>query len=119
VNQAFTGPHDTLFERSFAYTPNGTPHTIEDSRSGRRTYTLDAASRITAVTADGWSEQYAYNTAGDQAHAALPPGTPGQDAAGERTYSGNRITKAGRTRYTYDAQGRLAQNASPRSAANT
>jgi YD repeat-containing protein len=72
-----TGPHDTLFERSFAYTPNGPPHTIEDSRAGRRTYTLDAASRITAVTAEGWSEQYAYNTAGDQAHAALPPGTPG------------------------------------------
>jgi RHS repeat-associated protein len=109
VNQAFTSPHDTLFERSFAYTPNGTPHTIEDSRAGLRTYTLDAASRITAVTAEGWSEQYAYNTAGDQMHAALPPGTPGQDTAGERTYSGSRITQAGRTRYTYDAQGRLAQ----------
>jgi RHS repeat-associated protein len=109
VTQALTTPHNTLFERSFAYTPDGTPHTIEDSRTGRRTYTLDAASRITTVTADGWSEQYAYNTAGDQTHGALPPGAPGQDTAGERTYSGSRVTRAGRTRYAYDAQGRLTQ----------
>ena len=109
VAQALTTPNNTLFERSFAYTPDGTPHTIEDSHTGRRTYTLDAASRITAVTADGWSERYAYNTAGDQTHCALPPRAPGQDSTGERTYSGSRVTQAGRTRYEYDAQGRLTQ----------
>jgi RHS repeat-associated protein len=61
------------------------------------------------VSAHGWSERYAYNTAGDQTRATLSDRAPGQDTTGERDYTGTRVTRAGRTRYTYDAQGRLTE----------
>ncbi|MDQ0946064.1 RHS repeat-associated core domain-containing protein [Streptomyces sp. V1I1] len=107
VHQSLSTPHDTVLERAFAYQADGSPLSVDDSHTGRRTYTVDAASRITTVHARGWTEQYAYNTAGDQTHTALPPRAPGQDNTGERGYHGTRITRAGRTRYRYDAQGRL------------
>ncbi|OEJ37099.1 hypothetical protein AR457_34325 [Streptomyces agglomeratus] len=55
------------------------------------------------------SERYAYKWDGDQTQATLPAQAPGQDASGERHYTGSRITKAGRTHYQYDAQGRLVE----------
>ncbi|MET9622719.1 DUF6531 domain-containing protein [Streptomyces sp. NPDC006464] len=95
-----------LLERSVTYQADGTPVKIEDSRSGQHTYTLDATSRITTVQADGWTERYAYNTAGDLIQAELPPRAPGRESGGQRHYTGSRLTRAGRTTYTYDAQGR-------------
>ncbi|MFE3144426.1 RHS repeat domain-containing protein [Streptomyces scopuliridis] len=80
---------------------------IDDSLTGRRTFTLDAASRVREVHAHGWSENYAYNAAGDQTHTALAARAPGQTAAGERHYDGTRITRAERTHYSYDEQGRV------------
>ncbi|WP_255311172.1 RHS repeat-associated core domain-containing protein [Streptomyces viridosporus] len=98
-----------ILERVFTYQPDGAPVGINDSILGRRTFTLDTAGRITGVQARGWSEQYSYNTAGDQAHAGLPTSAPGQDSIGERLYDSTRLVRSGRTRYTYDAQGRLTE----------
>ncbi|MEU8765019.1 RHS repeat-associated core domain-containing protein [Streptomyces sp. NPDC048659] len=99
----------TVLDRTATYQADGTPTQLHDSRTGTRTYTLDPASRITAVDADGWREQYAYNTTGDLAHSALPPHAPGHEDAGRHTYTGSRLTHAGRTTFTYDAQGRITQ----------
>lgn len=96
-----------VLERVFTYQPDGTPVGIDDSVTGRRTFTLDTAGRITGVQARGWSEQYSYNAAGDQIRTELPSPAPGQDSAGERRYDGTRLTRSGRTSYSYDAQGRL------------
>lgn len=93
--------------RSFTYQFDGAPTAVDDSLAGHRAYTLDSGSRITAVEARGWREQYAYNTAGDQTHNTLPAAAPGQDSMGARDYEGTRITRAGRTHYRYDAQGRM------------
>ncbi|UQA92762.1 RHS repeat-associated core domain-containing protein [Streptomyces halobius] len=109
LHQTCSSPQDTLLDRSFSYHADGTPHTIDDIRTGRSTHTVDEAGRITAVTAHNWSERYAYSTDGDQTHTSLPARAPGQDAAGERHYAGSRIAQAGRTRYEYDAQGRLIE----------
>ncbi|MEU6774795.1 RHS repeat-associated core domain-containing protein [Streptomyces sp. NPDC046759] len=109
VSQSLAGAHKTLLERSFTYRADGTPATVEDSLTGRRTYSVDEAGRITAVSARGWSERYAYNAAGDQTRTALPAGAPGQDSTGDRDYAGSRVTRAGRTHYEYDAQGRLVR----------
>ncbi|MDQ0938402.1 hypothetical protein [Streptomyces sp. V1I1] len=106
VHQSLGTPHADVLERAFAYQADGSPLTVDDSHTGRRN-TVDAASRITAVHAHGWSEQYAYSTAGDQTHTSLPSQAPGQDNTGARAYDGTRITHAGRTRYHYDAQGRI------------
>ncbi|MEO3978101.1 RHS repeat-associated core domain-containing protein [Streptomyces sp. CAU 1734] len=99
-----------ILERLFTYQPDGTPTSISDSTTGRRTFTLDTSSHITAVHAPGWNEQYTYNTAGDQTRAEhSAPSAPGQDTAGSRHYDGTLLTRSGRTTYTYDAQGRLTQ----------
>ncbi|MEU2232235.1 RHS repeat-associated core domain-containing protein [Streptomyces vietnamensis] len=106
-----TAAHDLiqLLDRAATYQADGTPVQLHDNRTGTRTYTLDPASRITAVDADDWHEQYAYNAAGDLAHTTLPPRAPGQESAGDHTYTGSRLTRAGRTAFTYDAQGRTIQ----------
>ncbi|MEU3594401.1 RHS repeat-associated core domain-containing protein [Streptomyces filamentosus] len=109
TSQALSLQDTSLLQRDFAYQPDGAPISIDDSVTGRRTYTVDAASRITAVHAAGWTERYAYNTAGDPTHAALPAQAPGQDTAGDRHYDGTRVTRAGRTRFGYDAQGRIVR----------
>ncbi|MGW8768681.1 DUF6531 domain-containing protein [Streptomyces sp. NPDC055815] len=106
-----TAAHDLipLLDRAATYQADGTPVQLHDNRTGTRTYTLDPASRITAVDADDWHEQYAYNAAGDLAHTNLPPRAPGQESAGDHTYTGSRLIRAGRTAFTYDAQGRTIQ----------
>ncbi|WP_181160461.1 RHS repeat-associated core domain-containing protein [Streptomyces solincola] len=93
--------------RSFSYQADGVRTAIEDSQSGRRTFVLDAASRVQEVRADGWTEKYLYNAAGDQTDTRVPAQAPGQSAAGVRRFDGTRLVRAGRTQYVYDAQGRL------------
>ncbi|GAB3952000.1 putative T7SS-secreted protein [Streptomyces sparsus] len=87
----------------------GIDDTGESAGTGSRRFTLDPAGRVTAVHADGWTESYAYDEAGNQAHATWPDTHPGTEATGPRTYTGTRITGAGRVRYTYDAAGRLTR----------
>ncbi|MEE1798153.1 DUF6531 domain-containing protein [Streptomyces sp. JV176] len=107
--QALTAQAAGIFERTFTYQADGTPVSIDDSDTGTRAYTLDAASRVTAVHAQGWTEQYAYNTNGDQTNATLPARAPRQDTTGARHYDGTRLTLAGRTSFAYDAQGRMTE----------
>lgn len=68
---------------------------IDDELSGPRRFDLDPAGCVTAVHADGWSETYAYDEAGNQTAASWPETMPGQEATGPRTYTGTRITRAG------------------------
>ncbi len=107
TRQQLSTPHADLLEREFTYQADGSPVSIHDHAGGQRSFTVDESSRITSVQAERWTEQYAYNTVGDQIRTTLSAQVPGQDAAGTRTYDGTRIIHAGRTRYTYDAQGRL------------
>ncbi|MFD3334705.1 RHS repeat-associated core domain-containing protein [Streptomyces sp. NPDC058700] len=109
THQTLASPRSNILDRAVTYQADGTPVSIGDSRAGQRSYTLDPASRITAVYADGWSERYAYNSAGDITHADLPSNAPGSDTSGERQYTGSRLTRAGRTTYIFDSQGRTTQ----------
>ncbi|MFG2876047.1 putative T7SS-secreted protein [Streptomyces sp. NPDC048337] len=96
----------TLVRRGYSYRADGNLLAIDDEATGPRTFTLDSASRVTAVDAASWSERYAYDEAGNQTSAAWPEQL-GVEAAGERAYTGTRITRAGRVRYEHDAQGRV------------
>ncbi|MFD9034155.1 RHS repeat-associated core domain-containing protein [Streptomyces sp. NPDC059567] len=107
AHMALSTSQSPVVRRNFTYQADGVPTTIEDSLTGRRTFALDAASRVREVHARGWTERYAYNSAGDQSHTALSAQAPGQSAAGDRQYEGTRLVRAGRTRYSYDGQGRL------------
>ncbi|WP_406512672.1 DUF6531 domain-containing protein [Streptomyces sp. NBC_00161] len=97
----------TLQRRGYSYRADGYLTGIDDSLTGPRTFTLDAAARVTAVEATSWSERYAYDAAGNQTQASWPTRHPGSEAHGERTYTGTRITRAGSIRYEHDALGRV------------
>ncbi|MFI9719124.1 putative T7SS-secreted protein [Streptomyces sp. NPDC052396] len=110
TSQTLTSGAETttpLIDRAYTYRRDGYLTGIADSRSGTRTFDLDAIGRVTAVNAPGWTERYAYDSAGNQTEASWPTEHPGAEAQGSRTYTGTRITRAGNVRYEYDDQGRI------------
>ncbi|MFI1334085.1 putative T7SS-secreted protein [Streptomyces sp. NPDC020845] len=103
-----TGPADDIAQhRAYTYRPDGHLTAIHDRLSGPRTFDLDDAGRVTTIRAEGWTETYAYDEAGNQTHATWPTDHPTPEATGPRTYNGTRITRAGRVRYEHDTAGRL------------
>ncbi|MET8579915.1 putative T7SS-secreted protein [Streptomyces collinus] len=108
VEQRLTGPDGHVMRRrGYHYRPDGQLAALETD-DGRHDFTLDAVGRITAVTAPGWEEKYAYDGAGNQTEAMWPDHHPDAAVAtGRRTYERNRLVSAGGLRYEYDAQGRV------------
>ncbi|MCB5912012.1 hypothetical protein LIU39_32475 [Streptomyces sp. SF28] len=96
-----------LHHRAYTYRADGHLTAIDDSHTGRRTFDLDRAGRVTAVHATDWTETYAYDEAGNQTHATWPDRHPNPSARGDRTYTGTRITRAGTLRYEHDPLGRV------------
>ncbi|MCF3145143.1 putative T7SS-secreted protein [Streptomyces platensis] len=96
-----------VLHRGYTYRPDGNLTAIDDSHTGRRTFDLDRAGRVTAVHATDWTETYAYDEAGNQTHATWPERHANASARGQRTYTGTNITRAGRIRYEHDELGRL------------
>ncbi|MGW2404727.1 putative T7SS-secreted protein [Streptomyces sp. NPDC001739] len=96
-----------ILHRAYLYRPDGHLTAIDDSHTGRRTFDLDRAGRVTAVHAPDWTETYAYDAAGNQTHATWPDHHPNPSARGERSYEGTNITRAGRIRYEHDELGRV------------
>ncbi|MFF2850487.1 RHS repeat-associated core domain-containing protein [Streptomyces sp. NPDC058001] len=94
--------------RSYAYRSDGHLTGITDRLGGTRRFNLDRAGRVTGVSAETWTESYAYDDLGNLTAAAHPaPG--GQDAQGPAQRSGTKATSAGRTTYEHDAQGRVVR----------
>ncbi|MEV7402450.1 DUF6531 domain-containing protein [Streptomyces sp. NPDC091267] len=92
-----------LQHRTYAYREDGYLTEIRELSSGTRRFDLDSTGRVTGVRAHGWSERYAYDTAGNLTHATAPA----HESAGDRDFTGTLIRSAGRTSYEHDAQGRL------------
>ncbi|MFJ7066197.1 putative T7SS-secreted protein [Streptomyces sp. NPDC101115] len=105
--QHVTAGSRTVLGRTYGYRADGRLVSVADRLSGTRTYDLDPLGRVTAVHAQGWTEQYAYDEAGNQTSASWPDRHPGGEAVGERAYSGTRITRAGGVRFEHDALGRM------------
>lgn len=101
-----TAGHDyTLIrQRAFAYRADGQP-----LRVGEHEYDLDPLGRVTAVRAQDWSEQYAYDAAGNPTRAEATGVFEAGDTVGEREYTGTLVRRAGRTVYEYDGQGRVVR----------
>ncbi|MGW6023040.1 RHS repeat-associated core domain-containing protein [Streptomyces sp. NPDC055099] len=107
TKQELTGPgRRHIQQRAYTYRADDHLTGVEDQLGGARRFDLDAAGRVTAVRAAGWTETYAYDAAGNQTDASWPAPMPGQEATGARTYTGTRITAAGNVRYEHDAAGR-------------
>ncbi|WP_316959750.1 RHS repeat-associated core domain-containing protein [Streptomyces sp. TRM68367] len=95
-----------LQHRAYVYRIDGHLQEIRDLASGTQLLALDRAGRITGVRAHGWTENYAYDAAGNLTSATAP----GDDfPTGDRAFSGTLIASAGRTAYEHDAQGRLTR----------
>ncbi|MEU8549464.1 putative T7SS-secreted protein [Streptomyces roseoverticillatus] len=108
VSQGLEGAGEELLQhRAYTYRRDGHLTGITDVTNGSRAFELDAAGRVTTVSASNWQERYAYDEAGNQTDATWPAGHPGAEAQGSRTYTGTRITRAGGIRYEHDAQGRV------------
>ncbi|WP_306316269.1 MULTISPECIES: RHS repeat-associated core domain-containing protein [unclassified Streptomyces] len=97
---------DAVRTRDYRYRPDGHLTSVGDSRTGESRYTLDAAGRVTGVSARDWTETYAYDDAGNQTSATWPDRYIAPEARGERTYTGTRIHTAGSIRFEHDAAGR-------------
>ncbi|GAB2956397.1 hypothetical protein GCM10023080_014520 [Streptomyces pseudoechinosporeus] len=93
--------------RAYTYRADGHLISVADRLSGTRTFDLDRAGRVTAVHAQGWTERYAYDDAGNQTSASWPSRHPGSEATGPRAYTGTTITRAGDVRFEHDALGRV------------
>ncbi len=94
--------------RSYAYRGDGHVTSITDRLGGTRRFDLDHAGRVTRVSADTWTETYAYDELGNLSEAAHPaPG--GQDTQGPLRHTGTKVTSAGRTTYEHDGQGRVVR----------
>ena len=107
IDQQVTNAGRSIQRRDYAYRADGNLVSIYDQLSGRRRFELDAAGRVSAVHAHGWTEGYAYDAAGNQTEASWPSSHPGQDARGPRAYTGTTITRAGNIRYEHDELGRI------------
>ncbi|MFF8845627.1 RHS repeat-associated core domain-containing protein, partial [Streptomyces sp. NPDC015127] len=107
TSQHVTGSGRSIQRRGYTYRADGNLIGLDDQLAGAKTFDLDAAGRVTAVQAAGWTERYAYDEAGNQTEASWPAAHPGQEAVGTRTYTGTTITRAGNIRYEHDALGRI------------
>jgi RHS repeat-associated protein len=84
--------------------------------TGNRSFGLDTAGRVIAVTGREWAERYAYDPAGNVAAATwpVPPAEMAApwldaDSQGPREFTGTLIGRAGNVRYRHDAAGRVIE----------
>ncbi|MEE1808465.1 putative T7SS-secreted protein [Streptomyces sp. BE133] len=107
ARQDITTRGRSLQRRDYTYRADGSLARISDQLNGSSAYDLDVVGRIAEVRAANWTEQYAYDAAGNQTSAMWPSGHAGHEATGARTYRGTSIERAGRIRYVHDKQGRI------------
>ncbi|MFC6933541.1 RHS repeat-associated core domain-containing protein [Actinomadura yumaensis] len=99
-----------LQHRTYSYRADGHVLAIGDRLAGDRSLSLDSVGRVTAVDARDWTERYAYDATGNLTGAEWPAGHAppwGDDALGDREYSGTLVRRAGRVRFEHDGQGRV------------
>ncbi|MEV6561597.1 putative T7SS-secreted protein [Nocardia sp. NPDC051756] len=120
-------PH-LLRRDEFTYRPDGylIGHTVARAQADRlhRDYSLDAAGRITTVSTNGNpTERYTYDALSNIINSATPatpssstpvaaPAFPTDD--NRREYRDNLLVRDGRTRFHYDAAGRLIRKTTVR-----
>ncbi|MGG2464407.1 DUF6531 domain-containing protein [Streptomyces sp. RGM 3693] len=110
VHQKLATQTHTLRSRAYRYRSDSYLTAVIDELRGTQShFDLDQVGRPVAVTAENWSESYAYDAVGNQTTAEWPDRAGRIAARGERTYSGTRLLTAGRIQYIYDGAGRTLQ----------
>ncbi|WP_051744531.1 DUF6531 domain-containing protein [Streptomyces yerevanensis] len=107
TERTLTAQGRQLKQETFTYRADGSVVALDDHATGRRTFDVDGAGRVTGVRAVDWTESYTYDEVGNQTRAVWPDRQPLREARGDRAYDGNRVTRAGSVHYEYDAAGRV------------
>ncbi|MER5636234.1 RHS repeat-associated core domain-containing protein [Kitasatospora sp. NPDC002227] len=107
TGQSLSTESGPLQERRFSYRADGRLTSVDDQLTGRRSFELDRAGRVTSVSAATWTEAYAYDPTGNLTEADWPAAGATAAALGARSYHGTQLVGAGRVRYEYDAAGRI------------
>jgi RHS repeat-associated protein len=97
-----TQPEHVLLDRTYAYGPDAALTELTDTARGTRHYTLDAAGRVTTVTASDRSEIYTYDNAGNLTSAR----DSSEILTGTIEYHGTRPIRTGRATWRHDRHGR-------------
>ncbi|MER7480525.1 DUF6531 domain-containing protein [Streptomyces sp. NPDC126510] len=111
VEQRWTAAGRQVQHRTYGYGADRHLKRFTDALDGPATVDVDtdAMGRVRALQSDDRTESYGYDAAGHITSASWS-GYPGiDDAAGERSYTGTRLHRAGAVRYTYDAAGRVVE----------
>ncbi|MGW6269268.1 DUF6531 domain-containing protein [Streptomyces sp. NPDC055060] len=110
-----------LRRRSYTYRSDGQLTGISGPDTSGRRFTLDAVGRVTGVHGVGWSERYAYDSAGNLKHGesslvadtasdgTTAVGTSSAPDQGAWEVTGTLVYRSGRTRHEHDCQGRLVR----------
>ncbi|MEU6326334.1 DUF6531 domain-containing protein [Streptomyces sp. NPDC047049] len=108
VAQGLTTPGGVVRAGTYAYRADNYVSAITDEVTGTsKEMELDRVGRPLTVIAEGWTESYAYDQAGNQTEANWPDKAPRTEARGSRTYTDTRLFSAGTVRYEYDDAGRM------------
>ncbi|MGA5566105.1 DUF6531 domain-containing protein [Streptomyces platensis] len=108
VAQGLTTPGGVVRAGTYAYRADNYVSAITDEVTGTsKEMELDRVGRPLTVTAEGWTESYAYDRTGNQTEANWPDKAPRTEARGSRTYTDTRLLSAGTVRYEYDDAGRM------------
>ncbi|MYV67079.1 type IV secretion protein Rhs [Streptomyces sp. SID2131] len=102
-----------LVRRDYSYRADGFPLTIGEQTATTERHikhiSLDPMGRPLTVADGSWTEQYAYDRAGNQDVAQWPTRAGRDEARGPRSYAGTRLVTAGALRYAHDAAGRVVE----------
>ncbi|WP_405870259.1 DUF6531 domain-containing protein [Streptomyces sp. NBC_00005] len=91
--------------RTYTYRADDFLTEIDDLSTGARRLDLTASGRVSSLTARNWTERYAYDSLGNLTHAETPLTETPEDT--DHVFTGTLLHRAGRTRYKYDAHGRV------------
>ncbi|QIJ63460.1 RHS repeat-associated core domain-containing protein [Streptomyces sp. JB150] len=106
--RSLTTARGTLRNRFYEYRADGFLTGVTDRAAGTQwRFELDPVGRPLGVTADDWSERYAYDAIGNQTDAHWPDRARHAESRGPRTYDGTRLLGSDGVRYEYDAAGRV------------
>ncbi|MBK1786882.1 DUF6531 domain-containing protein [Prauserella cavernicola] len=91
--------------RRYRYRTDGSIGEVDDQLAGKLQFDLDHAGRVTRLNGPSWTENYAYDEAGNISAGSWPE--QDRETQGPREYEGSRLVGAGAVRYYFDAQGRM------------
>ncbi|WP_324786351.1 DUF6531 domain-containing protein [Streptomyces sp. H51] len=109
TEQHWTVAEGQVRSRTYDYGPGRSLAVFTDALDGRTDIDVSPAGRITSLQGAGRTETYAYDAAGHVTSASWSGHQGPAEAAGDRSYTGTRLQRAGGVRYTYDPAGRIVE----------